>query len=511
MTVPSASNFVVPLRSNGNDTSFFALFNPLAGSIEVVDQGVVDGLAALDHRSRSGLVPLGRRGPAGSDGQGTVFSGAVGDYLSRRGYLFASREEEREQSRRLYEAMIEFHRSSADQPILIIPTYNCNLRCSYCWQRLYHMDSPLISSEMLEHFFRVLPEVADTSRPEKVNLTVFGGEPLQEEPEQQRRVVQILERAREEGFGTSVVTNGVGLEAAVPRIAGLCDVIQMTLDGPPDVHSKRRPLPRRGDSFAAGARGITAALEAGLLVRVRVNTDPRNLPRLPELADVARQLGWLDSPRFRFHLAPVKNHNPRKPTYPESQLLLDVLDLRRRDARMEVFDLSGFSGIKYFNAFKKSGLFSLHRFFSCEAQINFWAFDLHGDVYPCWDSCGLPQLAVGRFHPEVELDADKLALWRRRNALDIDGCGGCSAAAHCGGGCQFIAHEHKERFDAPACDGLMEGYRQAFQADSEWLLERARAGDHAVGFVTREGVVTAVDRPFGLIEEPAGFEPIACG
>lgn len=509
MTVTSASNFVVPLTSNGGGPSYFALFNALAGSIEVVDQHVAEALATLELRSRSGLVSLGH-GRSGN-GSGIPLPAEVANYLSRRGYLFASREEERDRSRQLYEAMIEFHRSAADQPILIIPTYNCNLRCSYCWQRLYHMDSALISEEMVDHFFRVLPQIADTSRPEKVTLTVFGGEPLQEVPEQQRRVIGILDRARQEGFETSIVSNGVGLEAVVPRIAGRCDCLQITLDGPPEIHRKRRPLPGRGDSFAAGARGITAALEAGIHVRARVNTDPTNLPHLPDLADVAREMGWLDSPRFRFHLAPVKNHNPRKTSYPEAQLLLDILELRGRDTRMEAFDLSGFSGIKYYSAFKKSGLFSLHRFFSCEAQINFWGFDLHGHVYPCWDACGLEQFAVGRFHPEVEIDADKLARWRRRSALDIEGCDGCSAAAHCGGGCQFIAHEHQDRFDAPACDGLMEGYRQAFQADSDWLLEHARAGDHAVGFVTREGVVHGVDRPFGLIEESRGFDPIACG
>lgn len=511
MIVSSTNNFIVPLESNGDGTSYFALFNALAGSIEVIDQDVAGGLATLDRGPRSELVPLGGGRSGNGNGEGTPFSNAVTDYLSRRGYLFASRDEEREQSRQLYDAMIEFHRTSADQPILIIPTYNCNLRCSYCWQRLYHMDSSLISREMVDHFFRVLPQIANTSRPEKVNLTVFGGEPLQEEPEQQERVVEILDRARKEGFGTSIITNGVGLEAAVPLIAGKCDAIQMTLDGPPEIHRKRRPLPRRGDSFAAGARGITAALEAGLSIRVRVNIDTKNLPHLPELADIAREMGWLDYRKFRLHLAPVKNHNPRKPTYPESQLLLDVLALRAQDERMKAFDLSGFSGIKYFNAFKDSGLFSLHRFFSCEAQINFWGFDLHGHVYPCWDSCGLEQFAVGRFYPDVEIDEVKLAGWRRRNALDIAGCDGCVAAAHCGGGCQFIAHEHQNRFDAPSCDGLMEGYRQAFQADSAWLIEHAKAGDHAIGLVTREGVKTAVDRPFGLVEDSGNFDPIACG
>ena len=494
MAVQSTYNVVVPLvgvpleQSTDREGPYYALFNSLAGSIDVIDQPVLEGLDLTS--------------PLRED---------VGEYLSRRGYLFASAEEERGQTRLLYEEMLRLHRATASQPIVVVPSYNCNLKCPYCWQRLHHLDSPVISREMVDHLFAVaLPALIETSSPDRVALTVFGGEPLQEDPALQDRVVQILALGKAAGYTNGVITNGVGLGKALPRIADKVDVLQVTFDGPPQVHRKRRPLPG-GDSFAPLAAAVSDALAAGVLVRARVNVDASTIEHLPELSDFARNAGWLDNPRMFFHIVPVKNHNPRHCAPPESELLLKVLDLADRDERMRAFDLSGFAGIKYFRGFQESGLFSLHRFFNCEAQINSWVLDLYGDLYACWDSAGLKHLAVGRFHPEVEIDPLALGRWRNRNALGIPACQQCAAAPHCGGGCQFIAYEHHGDHAAPACDSLLASYVQAIGRSAGWLLERARAGDHAVGLITRDGVVTAVNRPFGLLDEsPELIDAIRC-
>jgi uncharacterized protein len=297
------------------------------------------------------------------------------------------------------------------------------------------------------------------------------------------------------------ISNGVGLAQAAPYIAGKIDHVQVTIDGPADIHRRRRPLPK-GDSFTAMVEGVDKALELGIPIKVRVNVDMMNLPRLPELADLARDRGWLDG-KIEFHLAPVKNHNPTKTISPEGELLEELLKLVDRDERMNRFDLSGFSGIKYFQGFKESGMFSLHRFFNCEAQINFWLFDVHGDVYACWEAAGTPDLAVGRFHPDVEIYERRLNRWRARTTLDIESCSGCTSQPHCGGGCQFHALEHGGSVLTSSCDSMMEGYTLSIQRHADWLMERAQKGDHAVGLVTADGVLSAVTRRFGLFEESA--------
>ncbi len=500
MTVQSNYNVVVPLKEV-DGVQYHALFNTLAGSLEVIDQTVANQLDSYDKGNtieifddQNGTGPLCHENET---------------YLSRRGYLFETKWQEMEQSRLIYNAMLNFHRKDVRLPVVVIPSYNCDLKCPYCWQRLHHMDSPIISEERVNHLMEAIPKLVDINASNPVDLIVFGGEPLQNIPELRSRVIQLLDMGSELGFSTKIISNGVGLKYAVPMLKGKADVIQVTIDGPERLHLRRRPLPHKGDSWTPMVEGVTAALEAGIHINVRVNTDKENLPLLPELAEFMASQGWLDSGRFTPHIAPVKNHNPNKTTNPESELLNSVLDLVGSDERMACYNLDGFSGLKYFQGFKESGMLSLHRFFNCESQIGFWAFDLHGDIFACWDAAGIKEMAVGTYYPELKIDQDKLAPWRERTSLDIESCQGCKSQPHCGGGCQFLAYEHEGKFLASNCDSMMEGYVQAIKKNADWLLQRADAGDHAVGLVTEGGVRHMVTCQFGL--EDAPVDVVNCG
>jgi uncharacterized protein len=505
MSVPSAYNVVVPLTDSG----YSVLFNMLAGSMDVIDRTVADALSRIKPSMEPGYVRM--RGPGILGVVAPSLPEDVIDYLDARGYLFDTVDEERGQARVLYDEMLRFHREVAPMPLVVIPSYNCDLKCSYCWQRLYDMDSPIMTEAMAEQAFAAMPAVIDRAPGQHVDMAVFGGEPLQDIPELRERVLQILDLGNRAGYSMKVITNGVGLAAAAPHIAGKVGHVQVTIDGPADVHRLRRPLPK-GDSFDAMVRGVDTALSHGIKVKVRVNTDVKNLPRLPELSDFVHERGWVRSGLVQFHLAPVKNHNPRKETNKESELLRAVLALAEADDRMSVFDLGGFSGLKYFKGFKETGMLPLHRFFHCEAQINFLAFDLHGDIYACWDAAGIRDLAVGQFHPELVMHESKLNVWRARSSLDISGCQGCVSQPSCGGGCQFLALEHSGSFFTSNCDSMLEGYKLAIAEHSDWLLERARAGDHAIGLVCGDEVITMVTRELGLLEErrDASSLAVAC-
>jgi uncharacterized protein len=503
MQVQSTYNVTVPLPVGDGEPPLYALFNTFAGSIDLIDQSIVDGLALLQKRGTR-IIQLRMDSAYMRSRQ---MPGDVLSYLDARGYLFDSIDEERIQSRLIYEEMLRLHRDIAAQPLAIIPTYNCDLKCPYCWQRLYNMDSPIISQRMVEQAFAAIGQLVVRQPHQPVELAIFGGEPLQDIPELRERVLQICEHGQRAGFGVMAMSNGVGLAAAAPHLAGKIGQIQVTIDGPHEVHRKRRPLPK-GDSFTAMVEGVDKALAHGIPIKVRVNIDQNNLPRLPELVDLARERGWLQSGKLDFHAAPVKNHNPSKEINPEGDLLRDLLNLVDRDERMQVFDLTGFGGIKYFQSFKESGMFSLHRFFNCEAQINFWLFDGAGDIYACWEAAGTPDLAVGRYDPEVQINERRLNTWRARTTLDISSCSGCTSQPHCGGGCQFHALEHGGSVLSSSCDSLMEGYKLSIERNAAWLIERAKKGDHAVGLITAEGVVTPVEREFGMMDDSmslAGF------
>ena len=293
MPVQSSYNVLVPLGAAQlvDGQSYYALFNTLAGAIDVVDETVHRAL------TKQRLTPACNK----AVDFGIPEINAVGHlpysvqlYLDRRGYVFDSVADERRRSRDIYNEMIDFHRKVVRQPIVIVPSYNCDLKCPYCWQRLYHMDLPIMSEEMANHLMKILPQFIEVDSPDRVDFTIFGGEPLQDIPELRARVAQLLHFGREAGYSTKIISNGVGLEPNVPYLKGRVDLIQVTIDGPSDVHRARRPLPTTRDSFTPMVNGLDKAVEAGIRINVRVNTDQSNLKRLPELADLAEGRGWLE-------------------------------------------------------------------------------------------------------------------------------------------------------------------------------------------------------------------------
>lgn len=525
MTIQSTYNIIVPLAQNGRESSrYYALLNTFAGSIDVIDEAVLSLLQKYetsqcklmmeDHYSS--ITPITKLHFSNGKTVRPECVQDVTDYLDGRGYLFESYKDEVERSSLIYQELLKFHRRAARQPLVVIPSYNCNLRCPYCWQRQYRMDSPIMTEEVAITLFNALPSFIKAQPPNHVDFVVFGGEPLQDIAELRARVIQLLDLAKAAGYSTKIISNGVSLSSYIPYLKERVDVIQVTIDGPAEVHRTSRPLPpeKRGlqqDSFIPMVEGISRAINAGIRINIRVNVSQSNLDTLPELAEFIEMQGWLDSGLVRAHLAPIKNHNTRIKTSSESRLLAKIIKLVKRDSRLDIFELTGFPGIKYFTGFKETGLFSLHRFFNCEAQINFFAFDPYGDVYACWDAAGLSHLAVGKFYPEIELFPEKLDLWRSRSSIEIGDCIGCASSPHCGGGCQFLTLEHNDTFSAASCDSMIEGYYHAICDNADWLLARSRAADHAVGLITIDGVLAKVNRPFGILEKYQELDELTIG
>ena len=62
--------------------------------------------------------------------------------------------------------------------------------------------------------------------------------------------------------------------------------LQVTVDGPPDVHNQRRPLKGGGETFAQTLTAVQLALGHGIKVSIRINVDQTNRTYLRELLEI---------------------------------------------------------------------------------------------------------------------------------------------------------------------------------------------------------------------------------
>ncbi len=167
-------------------------------------------------------------------------------------------------------------------------TERCNLRCRHCYQGRKipeEMDARDVKREidgaagMLQAWAR---EYGISLSP---SIHFTGGEPFL-----YGGLWDVVGHAGEKGFRVALLTNGMlvtGGDAASAKAAGLKD-IQVSLEGPPDVHDAVRG---RG-SFEAAMKGARLLVEAGNSVSANMTLSAANIGRIEETAAIAKNMGF---------------------------------------------------------------------------------------------------------------------------------------------------------------------------------------------------------------------------
>jgi len=414
----SRHNLLVPVV----DSDRWLLLNPLSGNADLLDAGEA---AALQR---------------GEPADGTA--------LAERGYLV----EEAEEQRRLRAEYLRFteERDDDEVQLLFVPTYACNFGCGYCYQDEYDAGSGVVSLQAVAAFFAYVDRAFAGRRK---YITLFGGEPLLRTPALLRALERFVDEANARQLELAVVTNGYFLAESLPLLqrASVREV-QVTLDGPPEVHDRRRPLKGGAPTFERIARGVDAALERALSVNQRVVVDRDNLDRLPELARVAEQRGWTQHPAFKTQLG--RNYElhhcqaERGRLFTRLGLYQRFYALAQEHPELLRFHQPALHGAR---ALAQRGELAGPLFDSCPACTTEWAFDGEGRIYSCTATVGKPGEALGTYYPTVTLDEERVAEWEDRDVLAIPECSTCGHRLLCGGGCGAVARNRTGRLHAPDC------------------------------------------------------------
>lgn len=158
-------------------------------------------------------------------------------------------------------------------------TMRCPLRCSHCY---VSAGTPLPEELGTERWLDLIEEAAEMG---VLRAYITGGEPLA-----LRGIDRLLERATARMIWVELATSGVGLRAATVDLlarAGNCSV-QVSLDGPENVHNAVRGRPR---AFRAALHAIRRLSIAGVPVRVAMTVRPDTIELIDETALIARDNG----------------------------------------------------------------------------------------------------------------------------------------------------------------------------------------------------------------------------
>jgi uncharacterized protein len=411
-----------------------------------------------------------------ADSESATPAEATIDALRRRGYLTPmSREEEEEFFTAYVEKLHGLHLRRWPS-YLFMPTYDCNLRCGYCFQDHMRTDPRFghllrrMTPDMVDRVFAAMPKIEalhgiPPDAAPRLDIGFFGGEPLLEA---NRPIVEhVLRRGRERGEARFwAISNGTEIDAYEDLLGpGLLASIQITLDGPPAEHDRRRVYADGKGSWERIARNVTMALERGVQVAIRTNADRTNLGGLAELAGEIVAHGWDRSPNFSSQVAPIRATNGKTDsgtTLDSWQLDRHLTEMRQADPRLRVLGrLDDTLRQQARRIFSQRGLPAFKPSF-CSAHTGMYIFDPFGDIYACWEKTGDDKVRIGHVEEdsEVRFNFDLQALWQGRTVASNPVCLKCRYNLFCGGGCAVLAAGHSGGdFYRNYCDGFAHRFR----------------------------------------------------
>jgi uncharacterized protein len=300
-------------------------------------------------------------------------------------------------------------------------------------------------------------------------FTLFGGEPLL--ADNIDLISYIIERAASSGPSQfSAVTNGTEL-AAYSALLGPHGIrrLQITLDGPPNVHDHFRMYANGTGSFEKIARNIDLALDSGAIVNVRVNVCKENARDLHELAREVHRRKWAGREGFSIYAAPIQPTSAfphRERTFGSLELGQYLQQARQQDPAVGIIQSSADSmKERALRLFRNPDIDPLQDFQAtfCGAHSGMHVFDPFGDIYACWERLGDPQARIGYVDHagQIVLAGASLQKWRTRTVATNPVCDRCPYALHCGGGCAIHAEAANGTMFSNFCDGFAARFKTA--------------------------------------------------
>lgn len=318
--------------------------------------------------------------------------------------------------------------SPVDMALTILPTRGCNFGCIYC----YEQDRPMINmDEKTEK--AILAFVESNRHLKRLSVVWYGGEPLINFPSIERLSKAFLAMGIE--YSAKMVTNGYLLTSEIAEKLDMLAIrnIQITLDGPEQVHDKRRMLLGGQPTYRNIMENLKYLLNINetITVDVRTNVDRRNM----------------DEYNTFYQQFKAEVNNPRINLYPG--FVSDLLSSECVSAEHNI-SAGGYKAQFALDIFNNYGIeiksfLPKYRRHSCVAS-KYLAFVIgpEGEIYKCWRMVGNRQQEIGNVNTG-SINMSKFSRYlvgadyvQDRKCLD------CEFITLCGGGCPLVRLRNKE-------------------------------------------------------------------
>ncbi len=309
--------------------------------------------------------------------------------------------------------------------LTIVTSLGCNFDCPYCFEEKY---PSIIDDEVRDIIFDVFDDQI-RKQIRSFHVTWYGGEPLVGKRPLLELSDSFIERCRTADviYESSIVTNGYLLDESTclelrDRRIGSA---QVSLDGPPDIHDKMRPLANGKGTFWKIVENLQHAINY-FDITIRVNLDRSNADRVEELFQILDNVGL----------------SRRVSIYP-GHLTVDtkndlLMPSKHGSCGMNRIDFSA-EELKFMTLARRYGFESpalpMQISAPCTAvRANELVIGSDGELYKCWESPGNKSESIGNIRDYHSLNS-RLQKWLKYDPFNDPECKSCLALPVCMGGC----------------------------------------------------------------------------
>lgn len=339
--------------------------------------------------------------------------------------------------------------------LTILPTLECNFRCTYCFEDHLKGKMSLENQRYLINF--VKHRIKDIK---KLHVTWFGGEPMLYKDivyNLSKELIDLCNR-NNVAFSSSMVSNGSLIEKEDIQFFKKYHIngIQFTIDGPKEVHEKRRISVSKEGSFEKILDVTNLCQENDINVSLRINIDKENLNRIDEL------LGTLKNKIIKYKQINISFG--KITTYTESCRSVEAHCLDCDE--FEKHRLGLYSKLMKYGFEKcKMMAYPKVKFNNCGADlINSFVIDFNGYIYKCWNQAGRKDENCGHIKEGVKSTSYNYLGWIQWSPVQVEKCSECKILPLCMGGCPsnggepfLVSKGTKKNY---VCDGIKENMEE---------------------------------------------------
>jgi len=333
---------------------------------------------------------------------------------------------------------------------------SCNFACTYCSENHIRKIPGYKAAKITKDYFSNIKQVINqfSESPSNDKLILFGGEPLLlENKETIGKAVDVFR-----DFNMSeldVITNGYNIDEYIDDFSGTGAVFQITLDGPRDVHDRRRIEKSNKKSYDKIVKNIGMLLCEGFQVNVRVNIDHKNMEVIPILFQHFVELGFDKEKNFSPYLAYILNYgkNETRTTAREMyEYFIQFKEIERFKIGRDPFGIEKTLS----SSIQEDTPFEFKANYCGANKGNMLMFAPDGAMHAFWDASPVDK-EINRYYPDISWnDLFYHSEWVSRTIRNIPECRECKYALFCGGGCQYLARKESGSYFSPYCNGFQD-------------------------------------------------------